>query len=184
MSRTRGGGSWGRGWEVSIRKALSEHERTLQRAAEILAGECGERHPLGSRADLCPKCHSYAEGKSVMSDSTMRTTRGYVDPKEGNRAKTLRGLGALRNTLQGLGAALPGSGAEAVAGASDCPCCQLTQGVPSAVAAILGVALAEARGADAIKRSLCEVHRRLYRLVLDEIKHGPKTTGAGDTWDD
>jgi hypothetical protein len=50
--------SWGRGWEVGVRKAIWEHERTLGIAAEILAAEHGVKHEAGARRDLCPICRS------------------------------------------------------------------------------------------------------------------------------
>lgn len=48
--------SWGRGWEVGVRKSIWEHERTLRIAAELLHAECGVRHETGTRKDLCPNC--------------------------------------------------------------------------------------------------------------------------------
>lgn len=48
--------SWGRGWEVGVRKAIYEHERAREIAAEILASEHGVKHQSGERKDLCPVC--------------------------------------------------------------------------------------------------------------------------------
>ncbi len=48
--------SWGRGWEVGVRKAIHDHEKTQAQAARILEAECGTRHARGSRKDLCPRC--------------------------------------------------------------------------------------------------------------------------------
>lgn len=48
--------SWGNGGMVGVRKAIYEHERMQERAAAILAVECGTRHETGSRTDLCPGC--------------------------------------------------------------------------------------------------------------------------------
>lgn len=54
---------WGRGWEVGVRKAISEHERTLRQAAEILELECGREHKTGDRRDLCPRCQREAQSE-------------------------------------------------------------------------------------------------------------------------
>lgn len=54
-------GRWGRGWEVSVRKAIWEQERAQARAAEILDRECGTVHELGARGDLCPSCQRELE---------------------------------------------------------------------------------------------------------------------------
>lgn len=59
--------SWGKGWEVGVRKAIWQHDKAQQRAAEILATECGKpassgtvgAHETGTRTDLCPKCQAY-----------------------------------------------------------------------------------------------------------------------------
>lgn len=65
--------SWGRGWEVGLRKAIWEQERARQQAAEILAAEHGTAHVAGSRPDLCPKCQTFrqrtAEGPSPAGPS-------------------------------------------------------------------------------------------------------------------
>ncbi len=50
--------SWGKGWEVGIRKSIWAHEKAMGRAAEILAQEHGTGHELGSRPDLCWKCQA------------------------------------------------------------------------------------------------------------------------------
>jgi len=47
---------WGRGWETAIRKAEYEHARTREIAAKLLKAECGTKHKLGERRDLCPVC--------------------------------------------------------------------------------------------------------------------------------
>lgn len=47
---------WGRGWEVSVRKHIERHDKTMEVAADILKQECGQRHPVGTRTDLCPRC--------------------------------------------------------------------------------------------------------------------------------
>lgn len=52
---------WGRGWEVGINKAISEHERVTQRAAEIVTAEHGRCHQPGERINLCMVCQSDAE---------------------------------------------------------------------------------------------------------------------------
>lgn len=52
--------SWGRGWGVSVRKAIYQHERARAEAARILATECGTRHDWGTRKDLCPLCQAMA----------------------------------------------------------------------------------------------------------------------------
>jgi hypothetical protein len=59
--------SWGRGWEVGVRKALWAHEKAMQQAAEILAQEHGTAHIAGSRTDLCWKCQAEAKSKSGTS---------------------------------------------------------------------------------------------------------------------
>ena len=41
------------------RRAIWEHERANEGAAQILEAECGTRHKTGSRADLCPKCQEH-----------------------------------------------------------------------------------------------------------------------------
>ena len=50
--------SWGKGWEVGVRKALWSHQQAMERAAEILAAEHGTVHAAGSRPDLCWKCQA------------------------------------------------------------------------------------------------------------------------------
>lgn len=52
--------SWGRGWEVGVRKAIWQHDRARAQAAEILAAEHGTQHKAGERPDLCPKCQAEA----------------------------------------------------------------------------------------------------------------------------
>ena len=47
---------WGRGWEVGVRKAAYEHAVAQEKAAQLLKAECGVRHKLGERRDLCPVC--------------------------------------------------------------------------------------------------------------------------------
>jgi hypothetical protein len=48
--------SWGKGWEVGVRKAIWQHQTVRRMAAEILAAEHGQHHEAGSRTDLCPLC--------------------------------------------------------------------------------------------------------------------------------
>ena len=50
--------SWGRGGQVGVNKAIYAHERALRQAAVILELECGLRHKLGERVDLCPRCQA------------------------------------------------------------------------------------------------------------------------------
>ena len=50
--------SWGKGWEVGVRKALWAHQQARERAAEILAQEHGTAHAAGTRTDLCWKCQA------------------------------------------------------------------------------------------------------------------------------
>jgi len=52
--------SWGKGWEVGVRKAQWSHQRAMERAAEILAQEHGTNHVAGTRTDLCWKCQQEA----------------------------------------------------------------------------------------------------------------------------
>lgn len=47
---------WGRGWEVGIRREAWEQAKALEQAARILKSECGVKHQLGERRDLCPVC--------------------------------------------------------------------------------------------------------------------------------
>lgn len=55
---------WGRGWEVSARKAIWEQEQARRQAAVILAREHGEQHVAGSRRDLCPTCQAMPEAQA------------------------------------------------------------------------------------------------------------------------
>lgn len=55
--------SWGKGWEVGVRKAIYQHEKTERLAAEILETECGKRHETGTHS-LCPRCQQAREAKS------------------------------------------------------------------------------------------------------------------------
>lgn len=41
--------SWGKGWEVGVRKSLWAHEKAMALAAEILATEHGTVHAAGAR---------------------------------------------------------------------------------------------------------------------------------------
>lgn len=50
--------SWGKGWEVGVRKAIWEQDRVSRQAAGILAAEHGTKHQPGERPDLCPKCRA------------------------------------------------------------------------------------------------------------------------------
>lgn len=56
-----------RGRFGTLHRAVKDHERKQTQAnmvaAAILAAECGERHDLGSRTDLCPKCQQAAREK-------------------------------------------------------------------------------------------------------------------------
>ena len=54
--------SWGKGWEVGVRKAMWEQLKAREQAAEILAREHGWQHVSGSRTDLCWKCQAEAQG--------------------------------------------------------------------------------------------------------------------------
>ena len=61
---------WGRGGMVGVGKAISAHERTLRRAADILADEHVVKHAPGSRLDLCPLCqrerdHGLLPGEAI-----------------------------------------------------------------------------------------------------------------------
>ena len=47
--------NWGKGWQVGVNKAIYQHDKAMQRAAEILEAECGTKHDVGSH-DLCPRC--------------------------------------------------------------------------------------------------------------------------------
>ena len=47
--------NWGKGWEVSINKAIWQHHETMRQARAILKEECGIKHYTGSH-DLCPMC--------------------------------------------------------------------------------------------------------------------------------
>ena len=58
--------SWGKGWEVGIRKAIWQQERAREVAAEILRVEHGKQHVAGSRPDLCPLCAPNNSGASVV----------------------------------------------------------------------------------------------------------------------
>lgn len=53
--------SWGKGWEVGVRKALWSHEQAMRLAADILATEHGTVHAAGARSDLCWKCQALAK---------------------------------------------------------------------------------------------------------------------------
>lgn len=51
--------------------SISQHERTLEQASRILGTECGTRHKLGERPDLCPKCQEAANAaKAKHPDAT------------------------------------------------------------------------------------------------------------------
>lgn len=52
-------GRWGRGFEVGINKEIDRQFRETLHASEILARECGTRHALGERADLCGYCEKW-----------------------------------------------------------------------------------------------------------------------------
>lgn len=54
--------SWGRGWEVGVRKQIDAQRRAMEIAAEILATEHGTVHEAGARPDLCPKCQQSSVG--------------------------------------------------------------------------------------------------------------------------
>ena len=58
--------SWGRGWQVGVNKAIYQHDKVMQRAAEILEGECGIRHKAGSH-DLCLLC---AKARAAIAKAT------------------------------------------------------------------------------------------------------------------
>ncbi|MGH2997671.1 MAG: hypothetical protein ACRDNM_00065 [Gaiellaceae bacterium] len=182
-------GRWGRGWDVGIRKAISEHERALDLAAPILAQECGTRHEPGARADLCPKCQSFEKGKTPPMNRPDHTLRGIAPSasagahvqSEADKTRTLRGLGLIRNTLRGLGE----QGDAVTRPPASCPACAIKhEPVAVDLAICYGVALVFVQRADPAQGKLCEMHRRLLRLLVDEIKIGPKRVGDGDTWDD
>jgi hypothetical protein len=46
-------------------RSVKDHEATLRLAAQILATECGTKHKLGERTDLCPKCRA---GRTTLND--------------------------------------------------------------------------------------------------------------------
>jgi len=48
--------SWGRGWEVGVRKAIHAQQKAEEQAARILAKECGTKHAHETRSDICPSC--------------------------------------------------------------------------------------------------------------------------------
>lgn len=61
---------WGKGWRVSVAKAMYEHGLASERAAIILRDEHGAGHEPGTRCDICPLCQDeqkqakrYAERK-------------------------------------------------------------------------------------------------------------------------
>jgi hypothetical protein len=50
---------------------ISSQERIFEQASRILGTECGTRHELGKRPDLCPKCHQAAvEAKAKHPNAT------------------------------------------------------------------------------------------------------------------
>jgi hypothetical protein len=53
--------SWGRGWQVPIQREIWAQRRALKEAQWILKSQCGTKHQIGERADLCPKCQAHAE---------------------------------------------------------------------------------------------------------------------------
>jgi hypothetical protein len=54
MSR-RNRGQFGTAW-----RAVTDHYKTLLKAAVILDAEHGQKHKPGERLDLCPKCQEEA----------------------------------------------------------------------------------------------------------------------------
>lgn len=55
--------SWGRGGLVGVRKEIWAQERIMRLAALLIEAECGEKHALGERDDLCPKCKEFSDLK-------------------------------------------------------------------------------------------------------------------------
>jgi hypothetical protein len=118
-----------------------------------------------------------------------RTLRGVGEDKPASeppaladRTSTLRGMGFTSATLRGLGspAAKPPAAAPAP---SECPCCRVKiDEVAPDLAACFGVALAVVGGAENARARVCTMHARLLRLLIDELKSGPKRVGG--SWED
>src|SRR4029077_17212027 len=98
---------------------------------------------------------------------------------EAERTSTLRGLGFTSYTLRGVGErSRPAPG-------TSCPCCRVKIDEVSAdLSACMGLAVAMVQGAEAAKATLCTMHRRLFRLLVDAMKSGPKGVGGAASWDD
>ena len=71
--------SWGRGWEVGVRKAIWKHEKARALAAEILQTECGIRHDTGSRRDLCPNCQALGGLRDATGESSGPSSQSRVE---------------------------------------------------------------------------------------------------------
>jgi hypothetical protein len=96
---------------------------------------------------------------------------------EDERTRTLQGLGLDRATLRGLG--------EPAARGGACPCCRIKlDALPSDLAACFAVALVVTKGAPATQQTLCTMHARLLRLLVDEIQNPPTPGKDGSSWDD
>jgi hypothetical protein len=52
-----------RGQFGTATRAITDHYKTYERAAQILEAEHGDRHRPGERPDLCPKCKAEAKQK-------------------------------------------------------------------------------------------------------------------------
>lgn len=98
---------------------------------------------------------------------------------EAERTSTLKGLGFTSYTLRGV------VEASKPAPATSCPCCRVKIDEVSAdLSACMGLAVAMVQGAEAAKATLCTMHRRLFRLLVDEMKNGPKCVGDSSAWED
>jgi hypothetical protein len=99
----------------------------------------------------------------------------------GDRTRTLRGLGFKSNTLRGLGA-VPN---RETPSAPLCPGCTVkSDRISDDLACLFGMAVVVVHGAEAARGKLCTMHARLLKLLVDEIKGGPRRVGDGSSWED
>jgi hypothetical protein len=104
--------------------------------------------------------------------------------KDTERTRTLRGVGLTPKTLTGLGSPQP----TLPTAHNPCPCCRVKADlVPADVAACLGLAIAlldqyaMTKDYPGAKDAVCALHRRLIRLLVDEMRSPP---GDRASWDD
>lgn len=77
---------WGKGWEVGINREIWKQKKAVERAAEILKEEHGQRHQPGTRKDLCPLCQKKAPDRrgceTRRSGSALQETEKTMEETE------------------------------------------------------------------------------------------------------